>query len=138
MKEGLRPDIEERDEEGKPSGGPLTSSSPCVAGEFRAALDTLFETLDETQLWYIFCINPSDSQLLNQLEGRSVKGQVKSTGLVEIAKRCTNTFKVNMTPEEFASGTWRAWRAEVFRREMLMRIRLGRLLGWVWSWVNIR
>ena len=79
----------------------MTSSSPCVAGEFRAALDTLFETLDETQLWYIFCFNPNDSQLLNQLEGRSVKGQAKSTGLVEIAKRCTNMFEVNITPEEF-------------------------------------
>jgi chitin synthase len=35
------------------------------------------------------------------LEGRSVKGQVKSTGLVEIAKRRTNIFAVDMTPEEF-------------------------------------
>jgi chitin synthase len=75
--------------------------APCVTGEFRSALDTLFETLNETQAWFVFCINPNDSQLPNQLEGRSVKGQVRSAGLPEIARRCVNTFEVNMTPEEF-------------------------------------
>jgi len=74
---------------------------PCVAGEFRAALDTLFNTLGETQNWYVFCINPNDSQLPNQLEGRSVKGQVCSFGLTEIAKRNVNVFEVEMTPKEF-------------------------------------
>jgi chitin synthase len=43
---------EERDREDN-GGGVSTSAShgrtPCVAREFRAALDTLFETLDETQ-----------------------------------------------------------------------------------------
>ncbi|KIM80662.1 glycosyltransferase family 2 protein [Piloderma croceum F 1598] len=89
--------IEEKEEDEPPTtGGP-----PCVTGEFRSALDTLFETLNETQAWFVFCINPNDSQLPNQLEGRSVKGQVRSAGLPEIARRCVNTFEVNMTPEEF-------------------------------------
>ncbi|KZT04957.1 glycosyltransferase family 2 protein [Laetiporus sulphureus 93-53] len=79
----------------------LANGPPCIAGEFRGALDTLFETLDETQSWYIFCINPNDSQLPNQLEGRSVKGQVRSLGLSEVARRCVSMFEVNMTPEEF-------------------------------------
>ncbi|KAJ8090580.1 hypothetical protein PM082_018137 [Marasmius tenuissimus] len=39
--------------------------------------------------------------LPNQLEGRSVKGQVRSFGLAEIAKRCGVVFEVNMTPDEF-------------------------------------
>ncbi|KAG1744846.1 glycosyltransferase family 2 protein [Suillus lakei] len=77
------------------------SGTPCVAGEFRSALDTLFETLADTQNWYVFCINPNDSQLPNQLEGRSVKGQVRSLGMTEIAKRNANVFEVGMTPEEF-------------------------------------
>ncbi|KJA23760.1 glycosyltransferase family 2 protein [Hypholoma sublateritium FD-334 SS-4] len=97
-------DVEEKDRDDDDAPGPLghiTSSSPCVAGEFKAALDTLFETIDETQPWYVFCINPNDSQLPNQLEGRSVKGQVKAAGLVEIAKRSVNVFEVTMTPEEF-------------------------------------
>jgi chitin synthase len=39
--------------------------------------------------------------LPNQLEGWSIKGQVRSAGLPEIARRCVNTFEANMTPEEF-------------------------------------
>lgn len=110
-KESGFPDIEENDDDDILGGGgnvTLThnqsgsnSTSPCVAGEFRAALDTLFETLEETQTWYVFCINPNDSQLPNQLEGRSVKGQVRSIGLSEIARRCGTVFEVGMTPEEF-------------------------------------
>jgi len=37
------------------------TGTPCVAGEFRSALDTLFNTLGETQNWYVFCINWNDS-----------------------------------------------------------------------------
>lgn len=75
--------------------------APCVAGEFRAAIDTLFSTLDETQAWFVFCLNPNDSQVPMQLEGRAVKGQIRSTGLTEIAKRNANVFEANMTPTEF-------------------------------------
>ncbi|KAJ6477179.1 P-loop containing nucleoside triphosphate hydrolase protein [Mycena vitilis] len=73
------------------------SGTGCVAGEFRSALDTLFATLDETQAWHVFCINPNDSQLPNQLEGRSVRGQVRSAGLAQIAMRCR-------APDPFAGG----------------------------------
>ena len=98
-------DIEEQDREEDENNAPAATlsagSSPCVAGEFKSALDTLFETIKETQSWYIFCINPNDSQLPNQLEGRSVKGQVKAVGMTEMARRCVNVFEVGMTPEEF-------------------------------------
>ncbi|KAF8634990.1 hypothetical protein AX15_000605 [Amanita polypyramis BW_CC] len=108
--EGGAADVEEREREkdeddfwdnavGGAKGG--QEGKPCVAGEFRAALDTLFETLDETQPWYVFCVNPNDAQLPNQLEGRSVKGQVRSMGLAEIAKRCVNVFEASLTPREF-------------------------------------
>ncbi|KAH9947887.1 glycosyltransferase family 2 protein [Amylocystis lapponica] len=99
LKEDGHDEKDREDEE--PLGTIGTGGAPCVAGEFRAALETLFETLEETQSWYVFCINPNDSQLPNQLEGRSVKGQVRSLGLAEIARRCVNMFEVNMTPEEF-------------------------------------
>lgn len=75
--------------------------APCVAGEFRGALDTLFETLADAQPWYIFCINPNDSQLPNQFEGRAAKGQVKCLGLAEIAQRMGTTFEVSVTLDEF-------------------------------------
>lgn len=103
-------DVDERDDEETAnvfSGNNSSSAAfaggqtPCVAGEFRSALDTLYETLDETQSWFVFCVNPNDSQLPNQLEGRSVKGQVRSVGLAEISKRNTCLFEVGMTPDEF-------------------------------------
>ncbi|KAF8217873.1 hypothetical protein K438DRAFT_1547288, partial [Mycena galopus ATCC 62051] len=54
--------------------------------EFCAALDTQFATLDETPAWPVFCVNPNDAQLPNQLEGRSVKGQVHSAGLTAVER----------------------------------------------------
>jgi hypothetical protein len=88
-------DVEEKerdDDDAAPTT--LNNSSPYVAGEFQSALETLFETLEETQTWYVFCVNPNASQLPNQLEGRSVKGQIRSLGLTEIARRCVNVSPV--------------------------------------------
>ncbi|KAH8833739.1 glycosyltransferase family 2 protein [Flagelloscypha sp. PMI_526] len=96
------PGIDEQEKEDDDANPlPSTGGPACVAGEYRAALDTLFKTLDETQSWFVFCINPNDSQLPNQLEGRSVKGQVRSLSLPEIARRNQTVFEVNMSPEEF-------------------------------------
>ncbi|KAF8447874.1 P-loop containing nucleoside triphosphate hydrolase protein [Boletus edulis BED1] len=74
-----------------------------MPGEFRAALGTLFETLSETQSWFVFCVNPNDSQLPNQLEGRSIKGQIRSLGLTEVSKRNVNVFEVGLTLDEFCT-----------------------------------
>ena len=96
------PTLGEDDKDGDDDAAePPTGGIPCVAGEFCSALDTLFQTLDETQPWYVFCINPNDAQLPNQLEGRGVKAQVRSSGLPEIAKRSAVVFEANMTPDEF-------------------------------------
>ena len=42
----------------------------------------------------------------NQLEGRSVKGQIRSVGLTEITKRCAHAFPVGMTHREFVDRYW--------------------------------
>ena len=94
--------VEEQDRE-EDDAQNLSGPTPCIAGEFRAALDTLFDTLSETQSWFVFCVNPNDSQLPNQLEGRSVKGQIRSLGLTEVSKRNVNVFEVGLTPEEFCT-----------------------------------
>ena len=130
-------DIEEQDreeDETNPPAATLTGgASPCVAGEFKSALDTLFETVEETQAWYVFCINPNDSQLPNQLEGRSVKGQVKAVGMTEMARRCVNVFEVGMTPEEFCDrykeGLAAAGVSEGHEREMVGQARAVYGLG---------
>jgi chitin synthase len=95
-------DEKDNDDDEDEAAAPASSDGvPCVAGEFRAALDTLFDTLAESQAWYVFCINPNDSQLPNQLEGRAVKGQVRSAGISAVAKRNVVSFEVGMTPREF-------------------------------------
>ena len=89
-------------EEDDAEDGPSNGAKP-VAGDFKAALDTLFESFDETQPWYIFCINPNDSQLPNQLEGRGVKAQVRSIGLPEMARRAAVVFTTSLEPGEFVT-----------------------------------
>ncbi|KAI6001610.1 hypothetical protein F5J12DRAFT_703249, partial [Pisolithus orientalis] len=69
--------------------------------EFCAALNTLFNMLGDMHSWFVFCINPNDSQLPNQLKGQSVKGQVHSSGLVKVAKRNACVFEVSMTLDKF-------------------------------------
>ncbi|KAI6017295.1 hypothetical protein BKA83DRAFT_4001662, partial [Pisolithus microcarpus] len=69
--------------------------------EFCTTLSTLFDTLGDTQKWFTFCINLNDSQLPNQLKEQSVKGQVRSAGLVKVAEQDVCVFEVSRTPEEF-------------------------------------
>ena len=101
VREGGAIEEQEREEEEAPN--PSSSPTPCITGEFKAALDTLFETLAGTQCSFVFCVNPNDSQLPNQLEGRSVKGQIRSLGLTEVSKRNVNVFEVGLTPDEFCT-----------------------------------
>ncbi|KAJ7724605.1 glycosyltransferase family 2 protein [Mycena maculata] len=98
------PEEEEADLEAGVAEG--TAGTPggqaCVAGAFRAALDTLFATLSETQAWHVFCINPNDAQLAAQVEGRAVKGQVRSAGLSAAARRYSGgTWEVGVGVGEF-------------------------------------
>ncbi|KAJ7776436.1 hypothetical protein B0H16DRAFT_1248028, partial [Mycena metata] len=74
--------------------------------EFHAALDTLFATLSEMQPWHVFCINPNDSQLPNQLEGRT-------TNLTAVATRCGGG-----DPEK---GAVRAWEAGMMMGQFVER-----------------
>ncbi|KAJ7200874.1 glycosyltransferase family 2 protein [Mycena pura] len=92
-------DIPEDDEANEASAA--QTGTETVVGAFRTSLDTLFATLDDAQAWHVFCINPNDSQLPNQLEGRSVKGQVRSAGLAQIAQRNKTVWEAGMSFAEF-------------------------------------
>jgi len=72
----------------------------CVAGQHWAALSTLLSTFDQAQPWFVFCLRPNDSQLPSQIETRSVKAQIRSFGLTDIALRLQTTYEVRMTHGE--------------------------------------
>jgi len=99
---------DESDDDGGDEGG-LTAAEAkkksdgirCIAGEFRSALDTLVETLDETKTWFVICLRPNDNQLPNQMEGKTVKEQIKSYCIPEMTLKLINEYSVNMTYEEF-------------------------------------
>lgn len=72
-----------------------------VAGEFRSALDTLFETLEDTKVWTVLCLRPNDNQMPNQFEARVVKQQIKTYCLTEMTRKLVHEYSVSMTHDEF-------------------------------------
>ena len=71
-----------------------------MVGQHDSAISTLLSTFDQAQPWYVFCLRPNDSQLANQVEIRSMKAQIRSLGLVEIAQRVQTCYEVRMTHRE--------------------------------------
>ncbi|KAK7461528.1 hypothetical protein VKT23_008702 [Stygiomarasmius scandens] len=76
------PENDELKDDNAPFASSSASGNGCIAGGFRAALDTLFETLARV----LYQPQPT-TRRLNQLEGRNAKGQVRSFGLPEITGR---------------------------------------------------
>ena len=72
----------------------------CVAGQHWSALHTLLSTFDQAQPWFVFCLRPNDSQLPSQVETRSVKAQIRSIGLKDLAERLRVSYEVRMTHGE--------------------------------------
>ncbi|KAN0059843.1 Chitin synthase, class 8 [Thecaphora frezii] len=101
VKKGGADDDETDDDNGDEGRSKKNGGVRCVAGEFKAALDMLFETLDDTKAWFALCIRPNDNQLPNQFEARVVKQQIKCLGLSELSRKLLNEYSVSMTYEEF-------------------------------------
>ena len=81
-------DAAQHGDAGTSGAGGSEAGALCVVCKFHTALDTLFDMLSKMQPWYIFCINPNDVHLPNQLEGHAVKVQVRSVGLGAVVARC--------------------------------------------------
>ncbi|ORY22433.1 chitin synthase-domain-containing protein [Naematelia encephala] len=90
----------EDDEVGGGNDASAGKELQCVAGQHWSALLTLLSTFDQAQPWFIFCLRPNDSQLPSQVETRSVKAQIRSLGLTEMALRMKTNYEVRMTHAE--------------------------------------
>ena len=71
-----------------------------IAGQHLAAINSLLSTFDQAQPWFVFCLRPNDSQLPSQVEARSVKAQIRSLGLTELAQSLRTNYEVRMTHGE--------------------------------------
>ena len=91
---------DDSDEEGG-DNGKKGNGIHGIAGEYQQALDTLFETLDETKSWIVFCMRPNENQLPNQCDAKCMKQQIKTLGLAEMSRKMLNDYSVGMTYEEF-------------------------------------
>ncbi|KAJ1910342.1 hypothetical protein IWQ60_010705 [Tieghemiomyces parasiticus] len=75
--------------------------TPCVATQFQRALGDLFDTLDQTQPWFVFCLAANDAERPAQWDGRLVKNQVRSYGLADVVKRRAVEYAHALTHDEF-------------------------------------
>ncbi|KAF8872467.1 chitin synthase-domain-containing protein [Infundibulicybe gibba] len=78
-----------------------TTTQAYILDRLKLSMDTLFGTLGETQAWFVFCINPNNSYLPSQFDGRSVTNQVRSLGLGAIAEANTGVLNISISPQEF-------------------------------------
>jgi chitin synthase len=96
-------DAEEAEEGAEVGGG--NNEAPvrgirCILGEFKSSMDVLYQALDDTQPWYVFCLNPNDAHLPNQVETRGLRGQIRAFGMAELVKKLKHVYEVQMTHEE--------------------------------------
>ncbi|KAJ1970004.1 hypothetical protein IWQ62_000242 [Dispira parvispora] len=76
---------------------------PCVASQFQRALSDLFDTLDQTQPWFVFCLSANNAERPHQWDGRLVKAQVSSLGLTDVVKRRVVEYAHAYAHEDFLS-----------------------------------
>ena len=81
-------------------GGAAGQELHCMVGQHSAALASLLLPLEQAQPWYIFCLRPNDSQLPSQVEIRSVRSQIRSLGLAEMAQSLKIRYEVQMSHRE--------------------------------------
>ncbi|RKP37869.1 chitin synthase-domain-containing protein [Dimargaris cristalligena] len=74
---------------------------PCVGTQFQRALSDLFDTLDQTQPWFIFCLAANDVERPQQWDARLVKNQVRSFGLTDVVKRKVIEYAHWLSHDEF-------------------------------------
>lgn len=78
------------------------SSKANASGQFVNAIDSLIESFEDANPYFVVCLKPNDRRLKNQFDARCVRQQVQAFGIPEIARRVKTTdFSVFLPFNEF-------------------------------------
>lgn len=77
---------------------------PDASGQFLMAIDSLIDSFDGANPYFVVCLKPNDHRLSSNFDARCVRQQIKAFGIPEIAKRVKQTdYSLFMAFNEFLS-----------------------------------
>ena len=65
------------------------------------AMDELFCTLQETETWWVLCMNPNDLHLPSSCDGKKLTAQIQMFNIVDLGIRARHEYKIKMAITEF-------------------------------------
>lgn len=78
------------------------SSKANASGQFVNAIDSLIDSFEDANPYFVVCLKPNDRRLKNQFDARCVRQQIQAFGIPEIARRVKTTdFSVFLPFNEF-------------------------------------
>ncbi|KAI9498989.1 chitin synthase-domain-containing protein [Zychaea mexicana] len=84
---------EEQQQQKKQQNGPLQPLDD--------AMDELFKTLQETEVWWVLCLDPNDLHLPSSCDGKKIASQVHMFNILDLAIRARHEYKIKMAITEF-------------------------------------
>lgn len=87
---------------GKPPKKKKSIAKANACGQFVNAIDSLIESFQDANPYFVLCLKPNDRKLPNQFDARCVRQQIQAFGIPEICKRVKITdFSVFLPFNEF-------------------------------------
>ncbi|KAF9907139.1 hypothetical protein EC991_011279 [Linnemannia zychae] len=80
-----------------PTAGKVVS----MAAQIRSATQELCDSLEETTPWFLVCLKSNESNMPNHVDTITVKSQVRSLCLAQIAQRLAIEYTISCTHQEF-------------------------------------
>ncbi|KAG2220939.1 hypothetical protein INT45_010692 [Circinella minor] len=65
------------------------------------AMDELFRTLQETESWWVLCMNPNDLHLPSSCDGKKLTAQIQMFNVLDLAIRARHEYKIKIPITEF-------------------------------------
>ncbi|KAI8150030.1 chitin synthase-domain-containing protein [Fennellomyces sp. T-0311] len=85
----------------KPMEEPQQQTTSGPLHQLNDAMDELFKTLRETEVWWVICLIPNDLHLPSSCDGKRITAQVQMFNLLELSLRARHEYKIKMTISEF-------------------------------------